>query len=147
MTIQYYIVRTKCGHVGRNNYILIDFPIEASSKKEAASIARKLPRVKHHHKDAIIEVREVDQQEFIDQKKELRKNQYIKSKSIQEQRLNYPDYYEDRIEENNTFQKPKKISVPIRLLKQLLAVSDYNQKEYNELKRSNIWQNRRSIQS
>jgi hypothetical protein len=144
---QYYIVRTKCGHVGRNNYILIDFPIQASSKKEAAIIARKLPRVKHHHKDAIIEVREVDQQDFINQKKELKLNPYINSKNIQEQKLNYPDYYDERIEENKQVHKPKKLSVPIRLLKQLLAVSDSNQKEYNELKRSNIWQNRRFTQN
>ena len=44
-----FAVICKCGHVGRNNYILITFPVIANSKKEAARIARSIPRCKHHH--------------------------------------------------------------------------------------------------
>ena len=29
---KYYIVKAKCGHVGRDKYIPIDFPIKAKSK-------------------------------------------------------------------------------------------------------------------
>ena len=58
--MRYYMVTAKCGHVGRDYYIPIDFPVRADSAKEAAAAARSLPRVKHHHKDAILSVEEVD---------------------------------------------------------------------------------------
>jgi hypothetical protein len=56
---KHFIVTAKCGHVRRANFIAIDFPVVASNGKEAAAIARQLPRVKHDHKDAILGVREV----------------------------------------------------------------------------------------
>ena len=52
--MNYYIVRAKCGHVGRDKYMPIAFPICAESREEASAIARTLPRVKKDHKDAII---------------------------------------------------------------------------------------------
>ena len=62
-----YIVSTKCGHVGNNKYIVIDFAVSAKSAKEAAGIARNIPRVKHHWKNAIEEVREVTPEEYYNQ--------------------------------------------------------------------------------
>lgn len=59
MKVHYFKVWAKCGHVGRNKYILKLFYIKANSKKEAALRIRMAPRVKHHHKDAIREVSEV----------------------------------------------------------------------------------------
>ena len=68
MKNKFYAVVTKCGHVGRNNYREVTFPINAKSGKEAAEIARWLPRVKHHKKDAIVRVFEIDYEKY----KELR---------------------------------------------------------------------------
>ena len=61
---KYYIVKAKCGHVGRDKYIPIDFPIKAKSKTEAAAIVRKKARVKKDHKDAVLSVVEVDKTTF-----------------------------------------------------------------------------------
>ena len=57
--MRYYLVEAKCGHVGKGYYIPIVFPIKAGSATEAAAAARKKPRVKHHHRDAILSVKEV----------------------------------------------------------------------------------------
>ena len=57
-------VTAKCGHVGRNHYVVKNFPVQASNGREAAKIARDLPRVKHHHKDAIINVEEITFSEY-----------------------------------------------------------------------------------
>lgn len=56
--MNYYKVRAKCGHVGRNNYIIKPFFVKANDGKEAAKIVRNTPRVKHDHKYAIIDVKE-----------------------------------------------------------------------------------------
>ena len=64
---KYYIVKAKCGHVGRDKYMPIDFPIMAESKTEAAAIIRKKARVKKNHKDAILSVEEVDKTAFNNQ--------------------------------------------------------------------------------
>jgi len=86
-----YIVSTKCGHVGNNKYIVIDFAVSAKNGKEAAKIARSIPRVKHHRKDAIEQVREVTSEEYYNQIKINRKDEYLKSKCIQDQKMNCDD--------------------------------------------------------
>lgn len=48
-----YEVDAKCGHVGRYYYIIQSFFVEACDKKEAVSLARRIPRIKYHQKDAI----------------------------------------------------------------------------------------------
>ena len=60
MGIRYYAVDAKCGHVGINNYIIVKFAVAANSGKEAALKTRFFPRVKHHQKDAIINVKEIN---------------------------------------------------------------------------------------
>lgn len=67
--MNYFLVTTKCGHVRRTRFIPITFPICAESGKEAAKLARDYARVKHNHKDAILEVKKVS---F-----ELYQNQFI----------------------------------------------------------------------
>jgi hypothetical protein len=64
--MRYFIVTAKCGHVGKGRYIPIRFAVRAKTASEAASVARGLPRVKHHHKDAILSVEEVDVSEYED---------------------------------------------------------------------------------
>ena len=61
---KYYIVTAKCGHVGRDKYIPISFPVIATSKSEAATIVRNKARVKHDHKNAILSVEEVDKEAY-----------------------------------------------------------------------------------
>lgn len=62
----YYKVQAKCGHVGKNYYILKWFFIKSESKKTAAKTVRFMPRVKHHQKDAIRQVIEIDFFEYIE---------------------------------------------------------------------------------
>lgn len=98
--MRYYEVKAKCGHVGRNFYVLKTFAVRAADGREAAKIAREIPRVKHHHKDAIREVNEVDAaryHEIIDTNHE---DPYFLCHSRQEQR----SYTEENIyqEESST---------------------------------------------
>ena len=48
-----YEVCAKCGHVGRDFYTEKIFAVKAKNAKEAAQFARFIPRVKHHHPDAM----------------------------------------------------------------------------------------------
>jgi len=98
-----FIVSTKCGHVGKNKYIVIDFVIKAKNAKEAATVARNLPRVKHHWKDAIENVKEATQLEVEIQSNMNQHNPYLKCKSIQEQKAFCEDLNEfvhDRFEDD-----------------------------------------------
>lgn len=83
----YFAVVCKCGHVGRNNYILITFPVIAANRKEAARIARNIPRCKHHQKDCIREVTEISYEEFLKIEHENDRDPYLKCGCIQEQRM------------------------------------------------------------
>ena len=60
----YFEVLAKCGHVGRKHYVLKRFAIRAESANEAARITRNIPRVKHHHKDAIRSVTAVTPERY-----------------------------------------------------------------------------------
>lgn len=86
MMNNYFAVKCKCGHVGRNYYILITFPVIAENKKEAARIARSIPRCKHHHKDCIREVVEITYEEFIELEHKNNADPYLKCRCVQEQR-------------------------------------------------------------
>ena len=83
---RYFKVNAKCGHVGKGNYINIDFAVIASSAKEAAAKARFFGRVKHHYKDAINSVEEVGVEEFYALAEKLSNDPYISCDNIQEQR-------------------------------------------------------------
>lgn len=100
-----YEVKAKCGHVGRNYYALKSFAIEAEDGKEAAKIVRNKPRVKHHHKDAIKSVNEIDEKRFREIILANRTDPYFRCHNVQEQReYEDPDIYpEDRyyIEKEN----------------------------------------------
>ena len=81
LTLKKYIVTAKCGHVGRMHYIPIDFPIEATSKKEASRIARQIGRVKHDHGDAILNCRAVSDEEYNKQIEINKKDIYLSLRS------------------------------------------------------------------
>ena len=98
--IRYYAVETKCGHVRRSNFIRITYAVKATSKSEAASIARFIPRVKHDKKDAIFSVREISYEEYIDICQTNNKDPYLNVHSKQDQNL-YCVGLEDRIEKED----------------------------------------------
>jgi len=87
----YYVVTVKCGHVGRKNYIPIDMPVRASSSREAASMARNRGRVKHHWKDAIVDVKAVDAILFREIINVNRQDPYLNSHSSTDQKINCLD--------------------------------------------------------
>lgn len=86
-TKNYYEVIAKCGHVGRKNYIPVKFAVVAESGKEAAKKVRQFPRVKHDHKDAILYVRCITLEEFLEIKESNDNDPYLKCNSRQEQNL------------------------------------------------------------
>ena len=84
---KYFMVIAKCGHVGKKNYIPIKFAVVAESGKEAAKKVRQFPRVKHNHKDAILDVRCITLEEFLEIKEINDNDPYLKCHSRQEQNL------------------------------------------------------------
>ena len=81
----YYLVLCKAGHLGRNHYIPIWYPVEAENGREAAKIARFIPRVKHDHKDAILDCIKTDYEGFLAQIIENAKDPYLQCRSRHEQ--------------------------------------------------------------
>ena len=99
--MNYYLVTTKCGHVGKMHYMPITFPIRAESGKEAARIARMIPRVKHHHKDAIISCVRVDKNQYDQQVKTNLVDPYLLSKSKKEQKDSVKNLQERIVKDNH----------------------------------------------
>jgi len=83
----YYEVIAKCGHVGKKHYVPVKFAVVAESGKEAAKKVRQFPRVKHDHKDAILDVRCITLEEFLEIKEINDNDPYLKCHSRQEQNL------------------------------------------------------------
>lgn len=77
--MNYYLVKAKCGHVGKEKYYEVDFPIKALSKSDAAQICKRKPKVKKHLKDAISSVIEISYEEFKDSFEKFQQNDYVKA--------------------------------------------------------------------
>lgn len=106
---KFYNVTAKCGHVGGNDkYIPISFEVAANSAQEAAAIARWIPRVKHHHKDAILSVDEITKEEYIELKETNDSDPYLKACSKQEQNL-FIDVIKSRICEDDYNKKKSSV--------------------------------------
>ena len=86
MTKKYFAVTVKFGHVGQHKCIIKTVPLTAESGKEAAYLARWMPRVKHHDKHAIIDVKEIDLEAYFILMIEKSLDPYFQCKNIQEQR-------------------------------------------------------------
>jgi len=99
----YYEVVAKCGHVGRRNYIPIKFAVIAEDGKEAAKIARYLPRVKHNHKDAILKVTKIDYERYLEIIENNNNDEYLKCHSKQDQ--NQIENFEERLVVDNHYQE------------------------------------------
>ena len=82
----YFAVIAKCGHVGRNWYVVKTLYIKAESGKEAAKIARYTPRVKHDHKDAIRDVVKITFEEYEAGKLKMQNDPYFQIHNSTEQR-------------------------------------------------------------
>lgn len=87
MTKKYFAVTVKFGHVGQHKCIIKTVPIEAESGKEAALLARWMPRAKHHDKYAIIDVKEIDLNAYLILLVEKSLDSYFQCGNIQEQRM------------------------------------------------------------
>lgn len=81
----YYKVICKCGHVGRKHYVPIQFAIIAENGTEAAKIGRNLPRVKHQHKDAVLNVIKINYEDYLELKEINNNDPYLKCKNKQQQ--------------------------------------------------------------
>lgn len=102
---KFYKVTTMCGHVRINNDIIVTFPVVAESRKEAAEIGRKIPRVKHNKKYAILACEEISKEEYIALCEENRNDPYLKCKNKQEQ--NAIEGLEERIIHHDREEKKK----------------------------------------
>ena len=118
-------VQAKCGHVGKNCFTLKIFPVKAESGKDAATIVRNIPRVKHHHKDAIRYVQEISLARFLELCRINSEDPYFSCKNIQEHRqyVKECDVFMERSKNKKEREKSKK---PIYFGKELLR----NPKKY-----------------
>ena len=104
----YYIVTAKCGHVGRDHYIPIDFPIEANSAKEAAQKAKQKPRVKRNHPDSILKVEQTTLSKYNEQVKKNEDDPYLNVKSKYQQKAFATALNKRKVKEPRYVQKVNK---------------------------------------
>ncbi len=83
--MRFYEVVAKCGHVGRQNYYEGHIFVRAVDKKHAARIVKRFPRVKKDHEDAILNIYEVDEPEYLKGVEEMNNNPYFNCVSKHEQ--------------------------------------------------------------
>lgn len=133
---KYYSVKCKCGHAdSKNYYIPVEFGVVATSKKEAAEKGRWIPRCKHHHKDCILEVKELSRSEFVELNKKNNQDPYLKCHSIQEQRTidltdrlvletNYSVVYKRNKEKSTYMYGKKNIRHPKQYMKNVLRTQE-----------------------
>lgn len=99
--MKYWKVDAKCGHVGKTKYVIKKFYVKAADGKEAAEKVRWESRVKHHHKDAIRNVSEISEDEYILGVKTRKDDPFFQVQNKQEQNnkcigLDSETYYEEK---------------------------------------------------
>ncbi len=99
--MKYFKVTVKFGHVGKSNFYKGNLYIKAESKKEAAEKARHCPRVKHDHKDAILQVEEIDKDTYLNGLEKNRAIKYFSCYNVQEQRECYCEIEDSIFKEND----------------------------------------------
>ena len=133
----YYEVIAKCGHVGKKYYIPIKFAICTVDGKEAARKVRLFPRVKHNHRYAILSVKKISYDKFLEIIRRNDEDPYLQCHSRHEQNkiLNLKErIYEDP--QNKVIKEDKKlrrdrISFKLKKAKELL--NSYMEDEYEYL--------------
>ena len=126
MENKYFKVTCKCGHVGVKHYIRISFPVIAATRKGAAEIARYIPRVKHEHKDAILECKEITIEKFKEIQEINKHDPYLCCKCKQEQEMikDFSNRLELEPRYLNKEKKNKKESVVYRMKKQAIKEAE-----------------------
>lgn len=81
---KYFVGRLMGGHVGRNYYTPIIAVTIAETRKQAAVNFRNMPRVKHHQKYAVLDIRKVNREEYYRTLESLKNHPDYTSKNIQE---------------------------------------------------------------
>ena len=112
MANKYFKVTCKCGHVGIKYFIRISFPIVATCGKDASSIARYIPRVKHDHKDAILDCKEISYNEYLELQIINNNDPYLKCACKQEQEM--IDNFSSRLELEPRLLKKENVTVGVR---------------------------------
>ena len=136
MANKYFKVTCKCGHVGIKHFIRIAFPVVATCGKGASAIVRYFPRVKHDHKDAILDCCEITREEYVKLQEINNNDLYLKCDCKQEQEM--IEGFASRLELEPRFlkaeKKTKRESVEYRLKKQSYIFKEkwwnYEEEEY-----------------
>ena len=82
---KYYKVTAKCGHVGKCNYIPINFAVKAENASDASQVTKGFPRVKKHLRDCIIACSEITKKEYKELLKINRKDPYLNCRCSKDQ--------------------------------------------------------------
>ena len=99
--MKYFKVTVKFGHVGKSNFYKGYVYFKVESKKEAAEKARYCPRVKHDHKDAILNVEEIDKDLYLEGLEKNRAIKYFSCYNVQEQRECFCEIEDSIFKEND----------------------------------------------
>lgn len=122
MENKYFKVTCKCGHVGIKHFVRISFPIIATTGKGAADIARYIPRVKHDHKDAILDCKEISFEQYKELQQINQNDPYLHCENKQEQQM--IEDFSERLEIEPRFikeiKKSRRESVEYRIKKQAI---------------------------
>ena len=114
----FYEVQAKCGHVGKGKFFRGTFYVRAYTGSEAAAIVRRMPRVKHDHKDAILSVKRIGEAEYRAGQREHSLNEYYSCTNIQQQRAcldRLEEYIEDEVKpEKDIHERAEKRKARIR---------------------------------
>lgn len=105
--MNYFRVEAKCGHVGRNKFILKNFFIKSENKKSAAQTVINFPRVKHNHKDVIRVVENISKGKYIEGITETSNDMYFNVTNSTDQKR-YCLFGENEIKDETINQKYRK---------------------------------------
>ena len=84
---KYFKVTAKCGHVGKNNYVPINFAVKAETASGASQIAKRFPRVKKQLWDSIIACVQISKKEYKKLLQINREDPYLQCKCARDQAL------------------------------------------------------------
>lgn len=130
--MNYYKVLARCGHVKKGHYIEKWFYVE--EEKEAAQIIRNTPRVKHHKKKAIEDVRTISFEEYLLGLKAMGADPYFKvHNSTDQRRMNAVKDEDVKLEEESVTYKKSRMGQRIRF-------ESYSRELEREFKRGELYE-------
>lgn len=132
--MNYYKVLARCDHVKKGHYIEKWFYVEEESKKEAAQIIRNTPRVKHHKKKAIEDVRTISFEKYLLGLKAMGADSYFKAhNSTDQRRVNAVKDEDVKLEEESVTYKKSRMGQRIRF-------ESYSRELDREFKRGELYE-------